>query len=173
MRFGSGFPGAAHIGQLRLDAFDIECDGAAAGQRQFHRAIRPFAILDEADGEKRKHLFLVVAVDAVRADSGDPLQENHAAAALRRQALFLSAFPDETVGGKRELPVFRLEGNVLQLEDAVLHMRRNDGEIFSIQRQQFQAAHRFLPSSAVRTAISMTYNGNRQSGATLQRVENG
>lgn len=102
-RFGSRLPCAANIGHLDLDAFDVERNRGRARQRQFDRAIRSLALLLETQRQQRQHLIAIAAIDAERANGKHALEDQSSAAALEPSALARRTFPDEAIGGKREL----------------------------------------------------------------------
>jgi len=134
-RSGSRGPRSGLIGQFRIDAFDSQADGAAAGQRQFdHPGWIIFSIGDEFDRQQRNYGIGGAPLDV------DGLNLGHAIEPQRRphaRAGAFHVFPAVAVDHGRETPLLRQPGEIFQLAHGILQSRRHDLQIFGIRGRQF------------------------------------
>ena len=138
-RLGARFPRRAEIGQLRLDAFDLEADRRAAGEDELDRAGR-LPGRREADGEQLQHLALLPLVEAAGLDAEHPVEMQDRAPALERPASKAAArlLPHETVHRHDEPLLHRSIRYVPDLQDRVLEMGRYDPQVFLVESQELQ-----------------------------------
>src|SRR4029077_18375793 len=66
-------PGGTEIGNLGLQAFDVESQGRAAGEREEDGARRRVA-LNEVDSQEAQHRILIVLMDVAAFDGVDALE---------------------------------------------------------------------------------------------------
>jgi hypothetical protein len=67
VRTGGDLPARTHVAKLRLDAFDIERDRRAPGEKEPDDARRGFGIWLESDRQKFKDRVGMVAADTLAA----------------------------------------------------------------------------------------------------------
>src|SRR5581483_4144006 len=132
----SGRPWLGQIGQLGLDAFHRQADGAAAGQHQLDHAAGIFAALIWRKPYRQQidHRFFGAQLDLVRLNLEHAV-EMKAGAHPRLAALF----PFEPVHHRGEAALSGLPAHILELQHRVLQPCRQNLQVLGVARRQPEA----------------------------------
>src|SRR5712691_317102 len=127
---GAG-PGRPEIGELALQAFDLEPQLSAAGEGERHHAAGRIG-LGEFDREQVEHVVLAVGIDAAALADVDALEAQRRAAAPQFRPRSLGGEPIEAAERDDETPLLRLPEYVSNLDQSILQMGRDDVEVVPV-----------------------------------------
>src|SRR5215475_11419299 len=134
------WPAWAHIGELRLQTFDLEPERGPARKNQSHRAGRSVG-LGKLDRQKIENTVLLSRIYVLAFTGQNALEAQRGPAPPEFIAGAVRAFPVETIEPDNKTPFFRPPMHIGNLDDGVLQVGRSDLEIFLVKDHEFQRVH--------------------------------
>jgi hypothetical protein len=142
----------AQVGELGLQALDIEANRTLAGKRQRYCAGRRIA-LDEFDC-KEIELRVFVRLIEIAAPAGNDAfesQRGSATSIIRRIAAFRvigfnRIYPVEAIERHHESMLARLPEDIADFDKGVLHVGRNDLHVVLVEGNELEFLHGHVPA---------------------------